>query len=135
MNKIVKTLCAVVVLPLGLSLALAATGCAGNKNAANSATGSTTSPVAALAAKVGIPEPLVTMALQAAQGLLAQKAQPAATVAGAPPSGVAPTITADDKAAAAQQGVETAASHAQSQGKPIPDAKKFELLEGLTGLL
>ena len=131
MNKLLKTLGAVVL----FSVALATTGCAGNKNAASSATGAAASPVEMLAAKVGIPAPLVTMALQAAQGLLAQKAQPAATVAGAPPSGVAPTITADDKAAAAQHGVEAAASHAQSQGKPISDAKKFELLEGLKGLL
>lgn len=101
-------------------------GCAQTTAAAGSATGTATSmatdaskaAVTALAAKVGVGENYVTMALDAAKGLLG--------------SG---TPTAEAKAAAAQQGVDKAAAQAQTDGKAFTDEQKNGLIEGLKGML
>ena len=89
-------------------------------NLASSVAGSdvTKAALAALAAKVGIGENYVSLAFSAAQGLLG--------------SG---TKTAEQKAAAAQGGVDKAAAQAASDGKAFSDDQKSGLLEGLKGLL
>ena len=111
---------------LTLSAVLAA-GCAssgGSKstaaNLASSVAGSdvTKAAIAALAAKVGIGENYVGLALSAAQGLLG--------------SG---TKTAEEKATAAQGGVDKAAAQATSDGKAFTEEQKTGLFEGLKGLL
>jgi hypothetical protein len=89
-------------------------------NLAGSVAGSdvTKAAVAALASKVGIGENYVALALNAAQGLLGSGQK-----------------TAEEKATAAQGGVDQAAAQAASDGKAFTEEQKSGLLEGLKGLL
>ncbi|HEX2570749.1 MAG TPA: hypothetical protein VH877_14425 [Polyangia bacterium] len=109
--------------------ALLAAGCAssgkssGGSTAANLAgavAGSDTAKaaIAALAAKIGVSENYVSLALTAAQGLLGSGKK-----------------TAEEKATAAQGGVDKAAAQAASDGKAFTEEQKTGLFEGLKNLL
>jgi len=104
---------------LGLSLA-AASACGGG-SATSAATGMPmgAGAVAPLAAKLGIPESYVAMALQGAQGAL----------------GGVTSATPDQKAAAAQAGVDKATAQAQTDGKPLTAEQQTGLLDGIKGML
>jgi hypothetical protein len=112
---------------LGISLAAcASSGSAGSGNTAMGAA-SSQGAAAALASKLGINESYVTTALSAAQAALGGGGAAGATAAAAP--------TPDQKAAAAQAGVDKASAQAQTDGKPLTDDQKTGLLDGLKGLL
>lgn len=102
---------------VGLVVALAtACGASGTAGAGGGAATSvaTNQAAALLASKLGIPGPLVDLALEKARSLLGGGA---------------------DKAAAAQAGVDVAAAQAQAQGSPLAEEQKSGLLEGLKNLL
>lgn len=112
-----------------LGISLAACASSGGAGAGSSAMGAASSQgaVSALASKLGISESYVTTALSAAQAALGGGGAAGATAAAAP--------TADQKASAAQAGVDKAATQAQTDGKPLTDDQKTGLLEGLKGML
>jgi len=103
-------------------LALAAAGCATSGGAGggqSTMSGDASKGAAtAIAAKLGISESYVTTALEAAQSALGGGQK-----------------TADDKATAAQAGVDKAAAQAQTDGKPLTDDQKTGLLDSIKGLL
>jgi len=100
----------------GVLALAAACGSSGGSSAGGSTMSSmaTNQATAALASKLGIPAPLVDMALSRAQSMF---------------SG------GSSKTNAAQAGVEAAAAQAESQGKPLLAEQKSGLLEGLTNLI
>ena len=103
-----------------LALALGAAACAG---AAGSGGGATTAgaqggAATAIAAKLGVDEKYVGMAVDAAQSAFGSSAK-----------------TADDKGTAAQAGVDKAATQAQTDGKPLTDDQKTGLVDAVKGIL
>ena len=115
--KTLKT--ALLALALG-ALALGAVSCSG---AAGSAGGATTAgaqggAATAIAAKLGVDEKYVTMAVDAAQSTF-----------GSSPKGP------DDKATAAQAGVDKAAAQAQTDGKAFTADQQTGLVDAVKGLL
>jgi len=110
-------------LAIVLGLALAAAACATSGTGTTPSAGEATNPAAAaIAAKLGVSEKYVGIAMSAAQSALGG-AQGAATA------------TADAKEAAAKEGVDKAASQAQADGAPLNDDQKSGLLDSLKGVL
>ena len=132
MNKLARTITGALLLP-----ALLATGCAAknaNSSAETSAVKAAEAPIMMLAKKVGVNEGLVQIALQSAQSYLAGKMAP--VVPGAPPSAPPSPPSMEEKATAANQGVEAAAKSLKDEGKtPFTEAQSSTLAEGLKGLL
>ena len=108
----------IVVIGLALSACGAKSGEGSSTTPAAGMTGAS-APAAALAAQLGINEAYVTAAWNAAQSAL----------------GTSPEKTPEAKAQAAQAGVDSAATQAQADGKPLAEEQKSGLLEGLKGLL
>jgi hypothetical protein len=110
--KIIQT--AIVVLALGLALG----ACAGASQSAGGTNTAQSGAATAVAAKLGISDKYVTMAMDAATAAF-----------GASPK------SADDKATAAQAGVDKAATQAQTDGTPLTDDQKTGLVDAVKGIL
>jgi hypothetical protein len=111
--KIVKT--ALFALALG---AAACSGAAQSSSGGSTTGGAQSGAVAAAAAQLGVNEKYVTMAVDAAQSAF----------------GTGPK-TADDKATAAQAGVDKAAAQAQTDGTPLTADQKTGLVDTIKNLL
>ena len=102
---------------LGVWVSLSVAACGGASATGGSQAAATVSPTAAVAAKLGISETYVTGAVDAAKAALGAGTKP------------------EEKAAAAQVGVDKASAQAQTDGKPLTDEQKTGLVESLKGLL
>lgn len=103
------------------ALALGAAACSGAAQSAGgpaAGAGAQAGAATAVAAKLGVDEKYVTMAVDAAQSAFGTSQK-----------------TADDKASAAQAGVDKAAAQAQTDGKPLTDDQKTGLVDAVKGLL
>lgn len=111
----------------GIVLFAALAGCAGtNANvAATEGAAAAASAGATATPSLGLSDTLVQVAVQAAKGWLSNKL-------GSAQGAVA---TAEDKAAAAQVGVDAAAAKAQQDGTAVTDQQKSGLLGLVKGLL
>ena len=109
----------------GIVLFAAVAGCAGTNANVAGAGGTAASAGAAAGSSLGLSDTLVQVAVQAAKGWLSNKL---GTTQGA-------VATAEDKAAAAQAGVDAAEAKAKQDGTAVTDQQKSGLLGMLKGML
>ena len=109
----------------GLVIITALVGCAATNAAVPGAEGAAATAGAAATPSLGLSDTLVQVAVQAAKGWLSNKL---GTTQGA-------VATAEDKAAAAQAGVDAASAKAQQDGTTVTDQQKSGLLGLLKGML
>ena len=102
---------------------LAVAGCKGANT--NTVTADGTAAAASATSTMGLSDALVQTAVQAAKGWLSNKMG----------SGQSAMATAQDKASAAQAGVDAATATAQQDGTTITDQQKTGLLSMLKGML
>ncbi len=107
------------------ALGSALVGCAGTNATVAGAEGAAATAGAAATPSLGLSDTLVQVAVQAAKGWLSNKL---GTTQGA-------VATAEDKAAAAQAGVDAASAKAQQDGTAVTDQQKSGLLGLLKGML
>lgn len=109
----------------GIVLFAALAGCAGTNANVAATEGAAAAAGATATPSLGLSDTLVQVAVQAAKGWLSNKL-------GSAQGAVA---TAEDKAAAAQVGVDAAAAKAQQDGTAVTDQQKSGLLGLVKGLL